>query len=81
MFYKRLRGCSQRKTRANSLPILHSSAGEEYMVRVKRKIRILVAEDNLVNQVLATRLLERQGHSVVIAFDGRQAIQAFETNA
>jgi CheY-like chemotaxis protein len=51
------------------------------MVRVKRKIRILVAEDNLVNQVLATRLLERQGHSVVLALDGRQAIQAFETNA
>jgi signal transduction histidine kinase/DNA-binding response OmpR family regulator len=62
------------------IPHAHSSAEGEYTGRAKRKLRILVAEDNLVNQVLATRLLERQGHSVVIAADGRQAIQAFETN-
>jgi PAS domain S-box-containing protein len=44
----------------------------------KRNLRILVAEDNSVNQRLAIRLLEREGHSVTIAGSGRQALEAFE---
>ena len=39
-----------------------------------RPLRILLAEDNLLNQKLAVRLLERQGHSVTVASNGRQAI-------
>jgi CheY-like chemotaxis protein len=38
---------------------------------------ILLVEDNAVNQVLAVRLLERQGHSVVVASNGREAVEAF----
>jgi len=38
-------------------------------------LRILLAEDNLVNQRLATRLLERRGHQVVAAATGRQALE------
>ena len=45
---------------------------------LQRKLRILVAEDNRVNQALARRLLEKQGHTVTIAADGREAIAAFE---
>jgi PAS domain S-box-containing protein len=41
-------------------------------------LRILLAEDNPVNQRLATRLLEKRGHSVVVAANGRQALTAFE---
>jgi CheY-like chemotaxis protein len=41
-------------------------------------LRILVAEDNAVNQRVAKRLLEKQGHSVRIAGDGREALAAFE---
>jgi two-component system, sensor histidine kinase and response regulator len=37
-------------------------------------LRILLAEDNLVNQKLASRLLENQGHTVVVAADGAQAL-------
>jgi two-component system sensor histidine kinase/response regulator len=37
-------------------------------------LRILLAEDNLVNQKLASRLLENQGHLVVVAPDGAQAL-------
>jgi PAS domain S-box-containing protein len=44
----------------------------------KRKLRILVAEDNSVNQRLATRLLEREGHSVSIAGSGQEAIDILE---
>ncbi len=46
--------------------------------RAKRKLRILVAEDNSVNQRLAARLLEREGHSVTIAGSGLDALEAFD---
>lgn len=37
--------------------------------------RILMAEDSVTNQVLAKSLLERAGHSVVIACNGVEAVQ------
>jgi signal transduction histidine kinase/ActR/RegA family two-component response regulator len=37
-------------------------------------LRILVAEDNAVNQRLIKRLLEKRGHDVVIAGNGREAV-------
>jgi signal transduction histidine kinase/ligand-binding sensor domain-containing protein/CheY-like chemotaxis protein/HPt (histidine-containing phosphotransfer) domain-containing protein len=39
-----------------------------------RSLRILLAEDNLVNQAVATRLLQKQGHSLVVANNGREAL-------
>ena len=35
---------------------------------------MLVAEDNRVNQLVAGRMLEKRGHAVTIAADGRQAL-------
>jgi signal transduction histidine kinase/DNA-binding NarL/FixJ family response regulator len=40
-----------------------------------RPLRILLAEDILENQILAQAILEKQGHSVTIAGDGRQALE------
>jgi len=40
--------------------------------------RILLAEDNHVNQILAVRLLERRGHRVVVAQNGREAVEIME---
>jgi two-component system, sensor histidine kinase and response regulator len=41
-------------------------------------LRILLAEDNVVNQTLAKRLLEKHGHTVVVTGSGREALAAVE---
>ena len=44
-------------------------------------IRILVAEDNPVNQQLVVRLLEKRGHQVTLAGNGREALAVLERQA
>jgi CheY-like chemotaxis protein len=44
-------------------------------------LRVLVAEDNPVNQLVAVRMLQRMGHVVDVAADGQQAIDAFHAGA
>ena len=51
---------------------------QETVPEKRRPLRILLAEDNLVNQRLAVGLLEKRGHAVVIADDGKQALAALE---
>src|SRR5262249_13036563 len=43
-----------------------------------RSMRLLLTEDNVVNQKLALRLLEKRGHAVVIAANGKEALAALE---
>lgn len=38
-------------------------------------LRVLLVEDNLVNQRLATRMLEKRGHRVAVAANGREALE------
>jgi signal transduction histidine kinase/DNA-binding response OmpR family regulator len=40
----------------------------------RRKLKILLAEDNVVNQQLAVRLLEKRGHVVKVAANGNEAL-------
>ena len=42
----------------------------------ERRLHVLLAEDNAVNQRLAASLLERRGHKVTIAANGREALAA-----
>jgi PAS domain S-box-containing protein len=46
-----------------------------------RRLRVLVAEDNFVNQSLAASLLEKNGHTVVVAGNGKEALAAWERQA
>jgi PAS domain S-box-containing protein len=53
-----------------------SQAAQAVGVRPSRRLRILLAEDNAVNQRLAVHLLEKQGHQVVVAGNGKEALAA-----
>jgi two-component system sensor histidine kinase/response regulator len=41
----------------------------------RKRLDILLAEDNIVNQKLAKKILEKRGHRVVVASNGREAIE------
>ncbi len=45
-----------------------------------RGLNILIAEDNVVNQRVAQRLLERLGHTADTSSDGQQAVEAIRRN-
>ena len=58
-----------------------SSRGAEIQVAesdlVKSGLRLLVAEDNLVNRAVASGILEKAGHALVHVATGREAVEAF----
>jgi len=49
--------------------------------RAARQLRVLVAEDNPVNQKLAAHLLRRRGHDPVLVGNGREAVDAVAAEA
>ena len=42
-------------------------------------MRILLAEDNTINQMLISTMLRKMGHTVVVAENGRMAVWAIES--
>jgi CheY-like chemotaxis protein/HPt (histidine-containing phosphotransfer) domain-containing protein len=52
-----------------------------YLREHRRSLRVLVAEDSRVNLKLVTQLLEKRGHTVVSAGNGREAMAALNTQA
>jgi CheY-like chemotaxis protein len=48
------------------------------VIRAARPLRVLLAEDGLVNQKVAVQLPQRRGHQVTIAMNGREAVETWE---
>ena len=44
-----------------------------------QRLHVLVAEDNPVNQRLIVRLLEKMGHIPIVAHNGQEAVEAYES--
>jgi len=47
----------------------------------RRKLRIIVAEDNAINRELVTRLLQKRGHTVMAVTTGREAVDLLDKDA
>jgi CheY-like chemotaxis protein len=58
-------------------PLRHAAAKP---LQSARKLRILVAEDGMVNQRLAVSMLQKMGHTVMIAGSGKEALDIYEQN-
>jgi two-component system, sensor histidine kinase RpfC len=54
------------------------SLSEYYRQRSRKRLHILVAEDNKTNQMVVQRILDRAGHEVKLVDDGEQALDALE---
>jgi two-component system, sensor histidine kinase and response regulator len=73
----------QKELRATVIQVLAGTSGlGERRLKVaapepELPLRILLAEDNVVNQRVAVSLLSRLGHEVTVAPDGRAAIEAY----
>jgi CheY-like chemotaxis protein len=68
-------GKTQCSARAEPAPPRQAPAPEAAM---SQGARILLVEDNAINQLVALRLLEKAGHAVVVAANGKEALTALE---
>jgi two-component system, sensor histidine kinase and response regulator len=60
--------------------LVHSQSGATYNGRDRRrKLHLLLVEDNPINQLLAQRLIDKRGDTLVVASSGREALALLET--
>jgi two-component system sensor histidine kinase/response regulator len=75
---------TQKELRSTIVKLLSGTPGavealrEQSQAAPDRPLRILLAEDNLVNQKVAVSLLSRLGHAVTVAPDGQAAVDAYQ---
>jgi two-component system, sensor histidine kinase and response regulator len=63
---------ARRGTPARSMPLV-----TRHLLRERRRrVRVLLAEDNPINRMVAERLLKKRGHTVVAVGNGREALAA-----
>jgi CheY-like chemotaxis protein len=49
----------------------------ETAVKKEKPMTVLIAEDNVINQKIAIRMLEKMGHKVLAANNGQQAVEMY----
>ena len=62
-------------------PVGGARSTPEARTRVRRSLRILVAEDTPANQIVARAMLEKLGHRVQVVSDGGEAVAAARNGA
>jgi signal transduction histidine kinase/CheY-like chemotaxis protein len=62
--------------RRSSVATILSVRDAEITTHSSAPLRILIAEDNSVNQIIAQKMIEKMGHSAVTAGNGREALEA-----
>jgi two-component system, sensor histidine kinase and response regulator len=55
-----------------------AASSKQSLRETRARLKILLVEDNRVNQAVAVRLLEKRGHEVAVAENGRKALEALE---
>lgn len=45
-----------------------------------RPLKILLAEDNYINQQMSVKMLEKEGHTVIVAENGKKALELLESD-
>lgn len=56
-----------------------TGSAENWQDEGERSLRILLVEDDEVNQLVTAEMLQSQGHTVLVADDGKAALEALET--
>ncbi len=64
-------------TAKQTLPTTQSVSNAN-LLPANTALKILLADDNAVNRLLARRLLNKAGHEVILAENGREALEAWE---
>ncbi len=76
-----VRSLAARPAPPAEVPVRRTAISSEIKTKERAKVNILLVEDNVVNQRVAVRMLEKHGHCVTVASNGLQAIKALKAES